>query len=86
MAGDWESLPVAEAPLDIIDGDRGVNYPKQEDFAPSGDCLFLNTGNVTTTGFSFSERSFISRQKDATLRKGKLQRHDVVLTDRKSVV
>ena len=85
MAGDWESLPVAEAPLDIIDGDRGVNYPKQEDFAPSGDCLFLNTGNVTTTGFSFSERSFISRQKDATLRKGKLQRHDVVLTTRGTV-
>ena len=85
MAGEWETMPVAEAPLDIIDGDRGVNYPKQEDFASSGDCLFLNTGNVTTTGFSFSDRSFITKEKDAVLRKGKLQRHDVVLTTRGTV-
>lgn len=85
MAGEWETLPVAEAPLEIIDGDRGVNYPKQEDFGPSGDCLFLNTGNVTTTGFNFGDRSFITKEKDATLRKGKLKRHDVVLTTRGTV-
>jgi type I restriction enzyme S subunit len=85
MECEWETLPVAEAPLDIIDGDRGVNYPKQEDFASSGDCLFLNTGNVTTTGFSFTDRSFITKEKDAMLRKGKLQRHDVVLTTRGTV-
>ena len=85
MAGEWETLPVAEAPLEIIDGDRGVNYPKQEDFGSSGDCLFLNTGNVTTTGFNFANRSFITKQKDAALRKGKLKRHDVVLTTRGTV-
>ena len=85
MAGEWKTSPVAEAPLDIIDGDRGVNYPKQEDFSPSGDCLFLNTGNVTTTGFSFNDRSFITKEKDAVLRKGKLQRRDVVLTTRGTV-
>lgn len=85
MAGEWETLPVAEAPLEIIDGDRGVNYPKQEDFGPSGDCLFLNTGNVTTTGFNFADRSFITKEKDAALRKGKLKRHDVVLTTRGTV-
>jgi type I restriction enzyme S subunit len=85
MAGEWQTLPVAEAPLEIIDGDRGVNYPKQEDFGSSGDCLFLNTGNVTTSGFSFTERSFITKEKDAALRKGKLKRHDVVLTTRGTV-
>ena len=85
MAGEWETIPVAEAPLEIIDGDRGVNYPKQEDFGPSGDCLFLNTGNVTTTGFNFTDRSFITKEKDAALRKGKLKRHDVVLTTRGTV-
>ena len=85
MAGEWETLPVAEAPLEIIDGDRGVNYPKQEDFGQSGDCLFLNTGNVTTTGFNFADRSFITKEKDAALRKGKLKRHDVVLTTRGTV-
>jgi len=85
MAGEWETFLVAEAPLEIIDGDRGVNYPKQEDFAPSGACLFLNTGNVTTTGFNFSDRSFITKEKDAALRKGKLKRHDIILTTRGTV-
>ena len=83
--GDRETLPVAEAPLEIIDGDRGVNYPKQKDFASFGDCLFLNAGNVTTTGFDFADRSFITKTKDAALRKGKLQRYDVVLTTRGTV-
>ncbi len=85
MGADWEMLPLSEAPLEIIDGDRGVNYPKQADFAASGDCLFLNTGNVTTTGFNFSDCNFISRDKDAALRKGKLRRRDVVLTTRGTV-
>lgn len=85
MVGEWPILSVGEAPVEIIDGDRGVNYPKLEDFAPSGDCLFLNTGNVTRMGFNFSERSFITKEKDATLRKGKLQRHDVILTTRGTV-
>jgi type I restriction enzyme S subunit len=85
MRADWEMLPLSEAPLEIIDGDRGTNYPKQGDFGASGDCLFLNTGNVTTTGFNFSDCDFITREKDATLRKGKLRRRDVVLTTRGTV-
>ena len=31
----------ASAPFDIIDGDRGKNYPKQDDFSDAGHCLFL---------------------------------------------
>jgi type I restriction enzyme S subunit len=85
MAGEWEVLPVAEAPLELIDGDRGVNYPKQVDFWPSGDCLFLNAGNVTRTGFNFADLSFITKEKDAALRKGKLKRYDVILTTRGTV-
>ena len=40
---------------EIIDGDRGKNYPKQDEFYPQGYCLFLNTGNVTKEGFIFEE-------------------------------
>ena len=32
---------------EIIDGDRGKNYPHQHEFLDEGYCLFLNTGNVT---------------------------------------
>lgn len=70
---------------DIIDGDRGKNYPKQNEFFSEGYCLFLNAGNVTSNGFSFDENSFITQEKDKLLRKGKLQRGDIVYTTRGTV-
>ena len=70
---------------DIIDGDRGKNYPKQNEFSHEGYCLFLNAGNVTPDGFSFEENSFITQEKDDLLRKGKLQRGDIVYTTRGTV-
>lgn len=67
---------------EIIDGDRGKNYPKQEEFYKEGYCLFLNAKNVTKDGFDFSECMFITKDKDEALRKGNLKRGDVVLTTR----
>lgn len=69
----------------IIDGDRGSNYPKQEEFSTHGYCLFLNAGNVTIDGFRFAENSFITQEKDALLRKGKLIRGDIVYTTRGTI-
>ena len=69
----------------MIDGDRGKNYPKNNEFFTEGYCLFLNAGNVTKNGFSFSENSFITREKDDALRKGRLERNDVVITTRGTV-
>lgn len=80
----WSYVRFGKA-IEIIDGDRGVNYPKQEEFYPEGDCLFLNAGNVTAKGFDFSSCSYITKEKDAILRKGKLQHGDVVLTTRGTV-
>ena len=70
---------------DIIDGDRGVNYPKQEEFTSDGYCLFLSAKNVTKEGFLFEECIFISKEKDHILRNGKLTRGDVVLTTRGTI-
>lgn len=70
---------------DIIDGDRGKNYPKVGDFLDTGYCLFLNAKNVTQKGFDFENCNFITREKDDALRKGKLSRGDVVLTTRGTV-
>ena len=66
----------------IIDGDRGKNYPKQDEFSEAGHCLFLNAKNVTATGFSFENCMFITEEKDNALHNGKLERGDVVLTTR----
>ena len=70
---------------EIIDGDRGKNYPQQHEFLEEGYCLFLNTGNVTATGFSFESNQYISKEKCDLLRKGKLQRRDIVYTTRGTV-
>ena len=80
----WEYIRFGKA-IEIIDGDRGVNYPKQEEFYETGECLFLNACNVTKNGFDFSSCSYITKEKDQVLRKGKLQTGDVVLTTRGTV-
>ena len=80
----WEYIRFGNA-IEIIDGDRGVNYPKQEEFYEEGECLFLNAGNVTKNGFEFSSCAYITKEKDQLLRKGKLQTDDVVLTTRGTV-
>jgi len=71
--------------INIIDGDRGKNYPKKADFLESGHCLFLNTKNVRPDGFRFDSVMFISKEKDNALRKGKLKRRDVVMTTRGTI-
>jgi type I restriction enzyme, S subunit len=71
--------------LKIIDGDRGKNYPNQSDFQMEGHCLFLNTKNVRPDGFNFDIMMFIDKIKDDELRKGKLERRDVILTTRGTI-
>ena len=69
----------------IIDGDRGKNYPKADELHSNGYCLFLNTKNVTFSGFRFDNCMFISKEKDNAMRKGKLERGDIVLTTRGTI-
>ncbi len=69
----------------ILDGDRGKNYPKQEDFSDKDYCLFLTTKNVSKKGFNFDSTQFISKSKDEILRKGRLERNDLVITTRGTV-
>ncbi len=80
-----EYRQLGDVAIQFIDGDRGKNYPSSNEFSNVGYCLFLNAKNVTPDGFSFGEVSFISQEKDAMLRKGKLEKNDVVLTTRGTV-
>lgn len=82
--GEWVEGRLEDI-CEIIDGDRGVNYPSQSDFFVDGYCLFLNTGNVTKNGFNFEKNSFITQEKDEILRKGRLQLDDIILTTRGTV-
>lgn len=80
----WEETILGDA-VEIIDGDRGVNYPKNNEFFSDGYCLFLNTKNVPNDSFSFEDKMFVDKEKDSKLRKGKLKRGDFVLTTRGTV-
>lgn len=71
--------------IELIDGDRGKNYPKNNEMLEKGYCLFLNAKNVTLNGFVFDENVFITKEKDEILRKGKLNRNDIVLTTRGTI-
>lgn len=85
FSGEWESKRLKDQDLKVIDGDRGKNYPNGNDFSSNGYCLFLNAKNVTKFGFVFDDVSFITKQKDEVLRKGKLVRNDLIITTRGTV-
>ena len=82
---EWKEVDIEQTSIEIIDGDRGKNYPKNNELTNSGYCLFLSAANVTKNGLRFSNNSFITKEKDALLRKGKLMPQDIVLTTRGTV-
>ena len=82
---DWQIVELGKSGLEIIDGDRGKNYPKRDEFEDEGFCLFLNTGNIKSDSFWFGDCNFITEAKDAVLRKGKLKRNDIILTTRGTI-
>jgi len=80
----WVGVTV-EMISEIVDGDRGREYPKQEDFHDEGYCLFLTTKNVRPYGFVFKDNQFISKEKHEKLRKGTLKPGDIVFTSRGTI-
>jgi len=85
VPSEWDVVYFENDGLKIIDGDRGSNYPKNDEFLKIGYCLFLNARNFEQDEFCFDEKQFITREKDNELRKGKLIRGDFVLTTRGTV-
>jgi len=81
----WKWVKLGDAPLNIIDGDRGKNYPSNNELKNNGYCLFLSTKNVKSDGFCFDECQFITKEKDEALKKGKLKRFDLVFTTRGTI-
>ena len=71
--------------VDVLDGDRGKNYPTESDFGTNGHTLFLTATNVTTDGFSFDANQFISEEKSNSMGNGKLIEDDIIITSRGSL-
>jgi type I restriction enzyme S subunit len=85
LPDNWLIQEFQDTNIKILDGDRGKNYPKKDEFTDTGYCLFLNTGNIKNDSFDFTKCNFISEKKDALLKKGKLKRNDIVITTRGTV-
>jgi len=47
--GEWKECKLGDAPFEIIDGDRGKNYPKKDEFFETGYCLLKRYDLVLTT-------------------------------------
>ena len=75
---------MGDLPIKIIDGDRSAKYPKRDEFQPSG-VLFLNTTNIHDDRFDFSEANYVSDEKFAEIKKGRVERLDIVMTTRGSI-
>ena len=84
FTGDWEQRKLIDL-VDVLDGDRGKNYPTSDDFDISGHTLFLNASNVTNDGFLFQDNQFITEEKSNSMGNGKLEEDDIVVTSRGSL-
>ena len=82
---EFEIVTLEESDIQIIDGDRGKNYPKKSEFLKSGHTLFLNNKNLADNYIDISFGDYISQKKSDLMRKGKLERGDIVITTRGSV-
>ena len=62
----------------FINGDRGKNYPSQEDIVPNGDIPFVNAGHLNGREIIFDEMNYISREKYEKLNSGKFISGDIL--------
>lgn len=73
----WEWVRLGNI-AQAINGDRGKNYPKREEYVSSG-IAWINTGHITDDGYLNADKmNYITRDKYDSLRSGKIQRNDLL--------
>lgn len=73
----WEWVRLGDI-AQAINGDRGKNYPKREEYVSSG-IAWINTGHITDDGYLNADKmNYITRDKYDSLRSGKIQRNDLL--------
>jgi type I restriction enzyme S subunit len=72
------------AVAELINGDRSSNYPSGKDIVREG-IIFLNTKNIEDSELVLANSAFITREKFASLSRGKLHRNDLIITLRGSI-
>ncbi|HCL4437462.1 TPA: restriction endonuclease subunit S [Clostridium botulinum] len=62
---------------DLINGDRGKNYPSREDFIEDG-IPFINAGHIQHNNIEFTNMNYISEEKFRSLGSGKIKKNDIL--------
>ena len=79
----WPRAPLGLF-FSILNGDRGVNYPKAEEIAQAG-IPFINAGDVTERRVSLSQAKFVSEEKYESMGGAKLRQGDILFCLRGSL-
>lgn len=81
MVTDWKTDILGNVPIKFIDGDRSSRYPKREEFVSEG-IPFLNAESMNENSVNLSKANFITEEKFLSIKKGRLQQGDLILTTR----
>ena len=80
---DWEVCPLNFF-ADILNGDRGVNYPKDSDFCDAG-IPFINAGHLKKCQIDFSCMDYITYEHYKKLGGAKIKKNDILFCLRGSL-
>jgi len=79
----WEVTKLKHI-ANIIDGDRGSNYPNENETVDHG-ILFLSSNNIKDQKLNLTNQRFITVKKFESLGRGKLEKNDLIITVRGSI-
>lgn len=84
FSDEWEEKKLGEI-AELIDGDRGKNYPNEKEILEKG-ILFLSTSNFSDNKLILNKKNrYISQEKFDLLTKGKVTSQDLIITLRGSI-
>ena len=83
IPSDWEVCPLNFF-ADILNGDRGVNYPKASDFCDAG-IPFINAGHLKKCQIDFSCMDYITYEHYKKLGGAKIKKNDILFCLRGSL-
>jgi type I restriction enzyme S subunit len=84
MASNWFKSKLEDLDIIFADGDRSSRYPKANQFLNEGNHPFINTKNIVNNHFQWKNVNFISDIKFEEIKKGRVEKGDVVIATRGS--
>jgi type I restriction enzyme S subunit len=77
----WKTDKLRNLPIEFVDGDRSSKYPKRSEFVSEG-IPFLNAESINEGYLNLSKANFLTEEKFSSIKKGRLQGGDLILTTR----